>query len=220
MDTLPADRRRAERLWRSLAGDDGIHPRVHAALIALPRHAFIPPEFRSVAYEDRPIAIGCGQTISQPRVVGRMLSLLDLQPGQAVIDIGAGSGYAAALIDRLVQPGGRVHAIERQGALIATSKARLAVHAPLVELVHGDGLCAGGSWDRLHCAACVPGIPAAWLDAVRPGGRLIAPVGAVDGHQYLMLGLRALDGEWAWEQHEAVCFVPGLDGIEEAPCAP
>src|SRR3954468_2850557 len=123
----PADNRRRERMGRDqLAGHDRA---VVAAMAALPRHWFVPPEAAAHAYRDGALAIGAGQTISQPRVVAMMLEALRLMPGMRVLDVGAGSGYAAALIARLVAPG-TVVALERQGPLVARTRALLGEVAP------------------------------------------------------------------------------------------
>lgn len=187
--------------------------RVAAAMAALPRHAFVPAAARTAAYDDAPLAIGAGQTISQPRLVARMLALLRLEPGQQVLDVGAGSGYAAALIARLVAPGGSVLALERQAALLPAARRALAAYAPLVELRLGDALAlAAGSFDAIHCACACREPPRAWLPLLAPGGRLLAPVGPPDGEQQLCL--LGADGACAWL--DPVLFVPALPGLARA----
>jgi protein-L-isoaspartate(D-aspartate) O-methyltransferase len=189
-------------------------PRVVAAMAEIPRHAFLPAGLEAGAYDDTARAIGAGQTISQPRIVARMLACLRLQPGDRVLDVGAGSGYAAALLARLAAPG-RVLALERQGDLIPSAAARLAVHAPTVELRHADGLTpadslngSDGTFDVIHIAAACSAPPTALAGRLAPGGRLIAPVGPHDGVQRLLL-LDAAGEHWLDE----VLFVPGLNGL-------
>jgi protein-L-isoaspartate(D-aspartate) O-methyltransferase len=209
LSDLPADCRRRARMVRDQLADCG-DQRVLAAMAALPRHLFVPAEGRGAAYDDAPLAIGCGQTISQPRMVARMLTLLALRPGMQVLDVGAGSGYAAALLWRLTAPGGRVLAVERQGTLAATARPLLANLAPGVELVHGDALAlASGRFDAIHVACACPGLPAQLAAHLAPDGILVAPVAEADGRQHLV--------RWraggAPEALDDVLFVPALPGV-------
>lgn len=202
----PADRRRRQRMVRDQLADC-VDPRVVAAMGELPRHAFLPAGLEAGAYDDTARAIGAGQTISQPRIVARMLAALRVQSGERVLDVGAGSGYAAALLARLAAPG-RVLALERQGDLIAATAARLTQLAPTVELRHADGLAPGEEqFDVIHVAAACSERPTALLARLAPGGRLIAPVGPHDGVQRLLL-VDAAGDTWLDE----VLFVPGLPG--------
>jgi protein-L-isoaspartate(D-aspartate) O-methyltransferase len=202
----PADRRRRARMVRDhLAGIDD--PRVLAAMAAVPRHAFVPEDARALAYDDGARPIGNGQTISQPRVVALMLAALALRPGMRVLDVGAGSGYAAALLAQLVAPGS-VLALERQGDLVARTRPVLQALAPQVDLRHADGLAVEeGPFDAIHigCACTEP--PRALIAHLAPGGRLIAPVGPHDGVQRLLL-VDATGERWL----EDVLFVPALPG--------
>lgn len=180
---------------------------VRAAMAELPRHAFLPAGLRAGAYDDCARAIGAGQTISQPRLIAAMLAALRVRPGDRILDIGAGSGYAAALLARLAAPGA-VLAIERQGGLIAATRARLARFAPTVDLRHGDGLAlADGTFEVIHVAAACDSRPAGLIARLSAGGRLLAPVGAADGPQRLLL---VADGRETWL--DEVLFVPGLPG--------
>ncbi len=204
---------------RDLLGP-GVDPRVAAAMADLPRHAFVPPEFASAAYEDRALAIGSGQTISQPRVVAAMLTALALRPGQAVLDVGAGSGYAAALISRLVGPGGQVIAIERQGPLTPMTLARLETFAPDVDLRCADALRGtpeGHRFAAIHVACACVDEPAALLAQLAPGGRMVLPLGPHDGDQRLRLITRTTDGRWRRCDLDRVRFVPALAGVVSIP---
>ncbi|MBA3709168.1 MAG: protein-L-isoaspartate(D-aspartate) O-methyltransferase [Planctomycetes bacterium] len=189
--------------------------RVAAAMAALPRHWFVPPEIASHAYDDCALAIGSEQTISQPRVVASMLTSLRLAPGSRVLDVGAGSGYAAALIARLVEPEGLVIAIERQGALVAETRRRLGEVAPRVRLVLGDGLAGfpeSAPFDAIHVACACETVPAALVDQLAEGGRLIAPVGA-HGSVQRLLALTRIGHRIEREDLGGVLFVPGLPGV-------
>jgi protein-L-isoaspartate(D-aspartate) O-methyltransferase len=180
--------------------------RVVAAMAALPREDFVPPDARACAYADGALPISAGQTISQPRVVALMLAALRLAPGQRVLDVGCGSGYAAALIADLVAPG-PVIAVERQSTLVEPARARLAGRNAAVHLADGSvGWPAGAPYDAIHVAAAATEVPAALLAQLAPDGRLVIPLGP-DGEQELWLyegGARASLGP--------VRFVPFLSG--------
>lgn len=181
--------------------------RVIATMAALPREDFVPPDSRGAAYADGALPIGSGQTISQPRMVACMLAALRLQPGMRVLDVGCGSGYAAALLADLVAPGGSVVAVERIAALAAAARLRLAGRAVAVH--HADGAAgwpASAPYDAIHVAAAAEVVPAALLAQLKPDGRLVIPLGA-DGAQELWLysgGTRVHLGP--------VAFVPFLPG--------
>ena len=207
---LPSDLRRRARMVRDQLADCP-DQHVVAAMAALPRHAFVPAGLRASAYDDTPLAIGCGQTISQPRLVARMLALLGVQPGMTVLDVGAGSGYAAALLSMLVGPNGRVVAVERQGDLVAATRQVLAVHAPAVELIHGDAQEAASDcqFAAIHVACAWDAIPPCLLARLAPGGVLIAPAGAQEDGQRLVRCRQGMPPEFL----EEVLFVKGLHGL-------
>lgn len=190
-------------------------PRVLAAIAVVPRTAFVAPELAGRAWENVPLPIAEGQTISQPLVVARMLSLLELDPGDRVLDVGTGSGWHAALLSRLA---GEVWGIERHPGLVAHAREALAAAGIRgVRIVCGDGtrgLPEHGPWDAINVAAAAyEGIPPALEEQLAPGGRLVAPVGT--GEQQSMWRVcRGPDGELHREEHEPVRFVPLVSGRE------
>jgi protein-L-isoaspartate(D-aspartate) O-methyltransferase len=181
--------------------------RVLAALAAVPRDRFVPGELAGEAWDNVPLPIGNGQTISQPLVVARMCELLELQPSDRVLDVGTGSGYHAALLGRLA---GHVWSIERHAALSRQAAANLrAAGVTNVTLVVGDGargLPEEAPFDAVNVAAAAwAEIPAALEEQIGPGGRLVAPV--EDGDQRLCF-VRRTDGELERRRLERVRFVP------------
>lgn len=204
---------------RDLLGPD-VDLHVAAAMAELPRHAFLPAELAGAAYDDRALAIGSGQTISQPRVVAAMLTALALRPGQTVLDVGAGSGYAAALISRLVSPGGQVIAIERQGSLTPVTRARLKIYAPEVDLRCADafqGTPEGHRFAAIHIACACAAEPEALLAQLIPGGRMVLPLGPHDGDQRLVLISVGAGGRRTRTALGRVRFVPALAGVVSIP---
>lgn len=153
--------------------------RVLAALGAVPRERFVDRAWREQAYGDEPLPIGFGQTISQPYMVALICQLLEVEPGARVLDVGAGSGYQAAVLAEL---GGSVDAIERIEALAVQARRRLAEagYADRVRVHVGDGslgLPERAPFDAIAVAAAAPALPVALYDQLAPGGRLVVPVG-------------------------------------------
>lgn len=152
--------------------------RVLDAMRTVPRHLLLPEEAWSEAYEDNPVRIGSGQTISQPYIVALMTALLDVQPSHRVLDVGTGSGYQAAILAEL---GAEVHSIERHPELAEVAQERLTALGYTAVKVHvGDGsqgYAPGAPYDRIIVAAAAPSVPDALLDQLDEGGRLVLPVG-------------------------------------------
>lgn len=182
-------------------------PRVLAAMRKVPRHRFVPSEYRSFAYSDGPLPIQCGQTISQPYIVAYMTELLQLQGEETVLEIGAGSGYQAAVLACLAR---RVHTIERHTGLAQSAETILAELGYTNVTVHtGDGslgLSDLAPFDAIIVTAAAPSVPQALLDQLANPGRLVVPVGARSA-QYLEL--------WEWQEEKLhsqivlpVAFVP------------
>jgi protein-L-isoaspartate(D-aspartate) O-methyltransferase len=185
--------------------------RVLAAIAEVPRDRFVPPDLREEAWDNIPLPIGSGQTISQPLVVARMCELLELRGDELVLDVGTGSGYHAALLARLAR---HVYSIEVHESLSRQAAENLrAAGIPNVTLVVGDGslgLPQHGPYDAINVAAAAGGrIPPALADQLGPGGRLVAPV--EDGDQRLVVARRT-DDEVRLTELERVRFVPLTTG--------
>jgi protein-L-isoaspartate(D-aspartate) O-methyltransferase len=181
--------------------------RVLQVISDVPRERFVPPDLREEAWENIPLPIGSGQTISQPLVVARMCELLELRGDELVLDVGTGSGYHAALLARLAR---HVYTIEVHESLSRQAAANLSVVGVTnVTLVVGDGsrgLPEHAPYDAINVAAAAGGrIPPALADQLAPGGRLVAPV--EDGEQRLVVARRT-DDDVKLTELERVRFVP------------
>ncbi|HEX6762549.1 MAG TPA: protein-L-isoaspartate(D-aspartate) O-methyltransferase [Gaiellaceae bacterium] len=189
-------------------------PRVLAAMAAVPREEFVPEDLRSHAYDDAALAIGHGQTISQPYIVACICQALALQGGEAVLDVGTGSGYQAAVLAEL---GGRVVSIERVPALAARAREALAAAGYAgVEVLVGDGslgVPGRGPFAAVAVAAAARRAPPSLLAELAPGGRMVVPLGGRRS-QRLMLIERRGDG-FAARPLAEVRFVPlrGVEGV-------
>jgi protein-L-isoaspartate(D-aspartate) O-methyltransferase len=181
--------------------------RVLAAIAAVPRDRFVPEDLQAEAWENIPLPIGSGQTISQPLVVARMCELLELTGSETVLDVGTGSGYHAALLARLAR---HVYSIEMHESLSRQAAANLrAAGVTNVTLTVGDGsrgLPEHAPYEAINVAAAAGGeIPPALAEQLAPGGRLVAPV--EDGEQRLVVARRTAAGV-ALTELERVRFVP------------
>lgn len=185
------------------------------AMETVPRQAFLEGIFRARAHEDTPLPIACGQTISQPSVVGQMTQALALNRRSKVLEIGTGSGYQAAILSRLSR---RVYTIERHKALAQTARRALeTTGCTNVTVVHGDGalgLPEQAPFDRilLTCAAEDP--PRLLLDQLRPGGIMVLPVGQSATVQTLLKITRTETGLDYADLGE-VRFVPLVEGVAD-----
>ena len=185
--------------------------RVLAAIAEMPRERFVPDADRRAAYDNVALPIACGQTISQPLVVGRMLELLELEPSDTVLDVGTGSGYHAALLARLSE---HVWTVERHPELSAEAEQAIRSLGILnVDFVVGDGTAgvpAHAPFDAINVAAATgAAIPPALAEQLAEGARLVAPVGL---RQQRLTVVRKAGGKLVATQHEAVRFVPLVAG--------
>ena len=179
-----------------------------AALRAVPRHEFVPESKRRAAYEDRPLPIGEGQTISAPHMVGIMTDLLDLAPGDEVLEIGTGCGYHAAVTAELVGAD-HVYTVEYHESLARDARRRLdRLGYADVSVRVGDGKQGWpdhAPYDRAYFTCAAPELPGPVVEQVRPGGFLLAPIGT--GRQTLIRARRRADGSLEREDHGGVRFV-------------
>lgn len=190
--------------------DRGVTDRaVLRAFATVPREHFVPAAHRDKAYQDRPLPIGLGQTISQPYVVAWMLSLLDLRAEDRVLEIGAGSGYAAALLGTMVD---EVVTVERQPKLAEYARARLAdLGMDNVQVVAADGTRGWperAPYDAIIAAAGGPKVPPMLKEQLALNGRLVMPVGKQQRRQRLVKVVREANGRLRRESFGAVAFVP------------
>src|SRR4051795_10450441 len=183
--------------------------RVLDAMRCVPREAFVDPGFEEFAYEDGTLPIGEGQTIAQPYIVALMTEAAELEPSDRVLEVGAGSGYAAAVLSRIAA---RVHAIERRPALAASAKRRLTeLGYSNVDLHIGDGTRGwpeAAPFDAILVSAGGPDVPPALQEQLAIGGRLVIPVGRQEGRQQLRKITRTAAADYEDEALGTVAFVP------------
>jgi protein-L-isoaspartate(D-aspartate) O-methyltransferase len=182
--------------------------RVLEAMAAIPREAFVPGVPTSVAYDDRALPIDAGQTISQPYMVARMTELLEVEPGDRMLEVGTGSGYQAAVLAWL---GARVTTIERHQELSDEARERLTgLGVKGVDLRVGDGSLGepgGAPWDGIVVTAAGPSIPDALREQLAVGARLVMPVGPRERQELIVVERRSA-ADWNEWSDGAVVFVP------------
>ena len=190
-----------------------LDPRVLAAMEAVPRHEFVRPEDRALAYLNRPLPIGHGQTISQPYIVAIMTDLVEPAAGCRALEIGTGSGYQAAVLGQLCE---KVYSVEIVEALGRQARERLArLGYAGVEVRLGDGYHGwpeAAPFDVIVVTAVASHIPPPLLAQLRPGGRLVLPVGTRFTAQQLVLVRKGHDGKLTTRQVLPVAFVPLTGG--------
>jgi protein-L-isoaspartate(D-aspartate) O-methyltransferase len=201
-----ADERKA-MVKRQIAAR-GIHDaRILAAMEEIPRHLFIPPPYDRAAYDDNPVPIGKGQTISQPYIVAVMTALLLPNATDNMLEIGAGSGYQAAVLSRLVK---RLTTIERIETVADLARRNLnSIGIENVVVIEGDGTLGypdNAPYDGIIITAATPEVPRPLLDQLADRGRLVAPVGGHDLQDLITIHKQGIS--FTREFHGAVRFVP------------
>ncbi len=197
------------RFAGNAVGPDGLAPRVLSVMRQIERHLFVPPDDRSLAYRDRPVKIGYGQTISQPFIVALMTDLLDPVSGDAVLEIGTGSGYQAAVLSPLVA---RVCTIEivpglgRRAAALLNELGYANVETKIADGYFGWPEC--GPFDGIVVTAAADHVPPPLVAQLKPGGRMVIPVGSPFSTQHLILVEKSAEGEVRSRQLLPVRFVP------------
>ena len=189
-------------------------PQVLSAMRSVPRHCFVPPEMCAVAYEDYPLSIGHGQTISQPYIVAYMLDALELSgETRRVLEIGTGSGYQTAL---LAHQGHAIYTVERIAALMHTAQARLEQCGYTgLHFLSGDGYGgwpANAPYDRIVVSAAPPAVPEPLIDQLAVDGIMVLPVGTAS---QTVLRIRKTPRGIRSESLLAVQFVPLVEGARE-----
>jgi protein-L-isoaspartate(D-aspartate) O-methyltransferase len=219
-DTLTDYAREREAMVERQLKRRGItEQRILDAFLDVPREAFISEEFAHLAYGDHPLPIEAGQTISQPYIVALMIEAADIRAGDKVLEVGAGSGYAAAVISRIAE---RVVAIERQHDLVEVARERLQrLGYDNIEIVEGDGTkgCRDHApFDAILAAASGSHVPRPLVEQLAPNGRIVMPVGEPGWVQELVKVTKQQDGILKQENLGGVRFVPliGEEGWKDA----
>jgi len=198
---------------RKETGLAAMSPRVRAAMSKVERHRLVPAGQRAAAYRNHPLPIGEGQTISQPYIVALSTDLVDPQPHHVVLEVGTGSGYQAAVLAEVVR---QVYTIELLASLGRTAAERLAAMGYRnVEVRIGDGYAGWperAPFDAIVVTAAAPRVPTALIAQLKPGGRMVIPVGPDGGIQHLLLITKRTDGSLDERRVLAVRFVPLVPG--------
>ena len=209
---------RGQMVRRQIEARGIFDPLILDAFREVPREEFVDEKQRQWAYDDHPLPIEAGQTISQPYIVALMIEAAEIRPGDKVLEVGAGSGYAAALMSRIAR---EVIGIERQHDLVEVAQERLQrLGYGNVKIVEGDGTrgCPGEApFDAILAAASGSHVPEPLVDQLAPGGRLVMPIGDPGWVQELVKLIKLPDGSTEQKNLGGVRFVPliGEEGWRE-----
>jgi protein-L-isoaspartate(D-aspartate) O-methyltransferase len=203
-------------MYAETRGETGLaamSPAVRAAMGKVERHRLVPREQQSMAYRNHPLPIGSGQTISQPYIVALSSDLLNPKAGDVVLDVGTGSGYQAAVLAEIVSRVYSIELIEPLGKQAAQKLAEMGYRN--IEVRIGDGYAGWpekAPYDGIVVTAAAPDIPPALLAQLKPGGRMVIPVGGDGFIQYLKLVVKRADGGYDEKRVLPVRFVPLVPG--------
>lgn len=217
-NSTDSSQRRRRMVQNQVEARGVVDDRVLDAMRKVPRERFVPADVRDRAYADGPLPIGAGQTISQPYIVALMAEAMELEPEDRVLEIGTGSGYAAAVLGEVAA---EVYTIERHRELAESARQILdELGYDNVHVKHGDGTVGwdeAAPFDAIVSAAAGPDIPESLKRQLEDGGRLVMPVGDKLMHQSLVRVRRASDGTFEREDLGAVRFVPliGEEGFDD-----
>jgi protein-L-isoaspartate(D-aspartate) O-methyltransferase len=193
-------------------GRAALSGRVMAAMAKVPRHEFVPASQRTSAYANRPLPIGLGQTISQPYIVALMTDLMEVKPGDRVLEIGTGSGYQAAVLAELAGTVYTIEIAEPLGREAAERLSRLGYRNVVTRIGDGyQGWPGEAPFDSIMVTAAPREVPQPLIDQLKPGGRLVVPVGGQAAGQSLLLVEKQPDGSVTRRNVLAVRFVPLTD---------
>ncbi len=202
---------------RRYIGKDALDSRVMEAMRKVPRHKFVPTDIRPFAYENGPLSIGFGQTISQPYIVALMTDMLSPSEQDSILEVGCGSGYQAAVLSQLVKQIYSIEIVSELGEQARQRLRQLGYHNVSIRI--GDGYYGWqehAPFDGIIVTAAAPFIPTALVDQLKPGGRLVIPVGLPYMHQELLLLKKDEQGEIKTTKVLDVAFVP-LTGEHAKP---
>lgn len=185
------------------------NPRVLEAMRKVPRHLFVPAEYQDLSYRNSPLYIGYEQTISQPFIVAHMSELLELKPEHRVLEIGTGSGYQAAVLAELCKHVYTIEIVAPLGRKAANLLKELGYSQIQVRIGNGyEGWPEAAPFDRIIVTCAPEDIPQALQDQLKPGGRMVIPVGKQYGTQYMVVVTKDKKGRISQKKHYPVRFVP------------
>jgi len=200
------------RETRLETGRAALSERTMAAMRKVPRHRFVLPGDERYAYDNRPLPIGHGQTISQPFIVALMTDLMDLKPSDRVLEIGTGCGYQAAVLSELAREVYTIEIVEPLGREAAQRLQALDYRNVVTKIGDGyQGWAEHAPFDAIMVTAAAHDVPQPLVDQLKPGGRLVIPVGTPWGGQTLLLIVKGQDGKLTRREVLAVRFVPLID---------
>ena len=207
--TAEFEKERSSMVREQIRDRGVVEPSVLAAMSKVPRHEFVPERLRRVAYDDSPLPIGYGQTISQPYIVARMTELLCIQPGAKVLEIGTGSGYQAAILGELTTNVWTIEIIEPLAKSAADRLKRLGYEK--LQVKFGDGYFGWAEhapFDAIIVTAAADHVPPPLVEQLKPGGRMVIPLGSPFTQQWLVLVQKEAEGRIRTQNVLPVAFVP------------